>query len=252
MIDKSTSQTLQRGLKILDLFDEKDKEYNVKDLSNHFGFSPTVTSRLVNTLVEGGYLSRNESNGKYRLGFNAYKLGLNANPNILLQQLATPFLEEVAEKTLETVSMYVINPITLKGICIVSIESSQQIKFSTPVGSSRPLHHGGSKKVLLAFMEQKHQEQVFQRALADGYTKIDDLKRELEEIKKRGFAYSEGEIYNGAFNISVPIFSSKQEILAGISITFPAFRREKDTINIFSEYLKEAAKQIENSLQEYN
>ncbi|WP_224752735.1 IclR family transcriptional regulator [Metabacillus arenae] len=249
MVDKSTSQTLRRGLMLLDHFHGKDKEYSVKELANQLDISSTVTFRLVNTLVECGYLEKNNATGKYRLGFNAYKLGLNANPHFRLQQLAMPFLEKVAEKTQETVSMYVVNPLTLKGICIISLESPNEIRFSTPVGSSRPLYRGASKKGMLAFMDSAQQEQVFQRAIAEGFTKIDELKKDLEDIKNRGYAYSKGEVYNGAFNVSVPILSSKGEILAGISITFPVFREEKDTVSTFSKYLMQAANQIENALK---
>ncbi|MCP3028345.1 IclR family transcriptional regulator [Halobacillus sp. A5] len=249
MVDKSTSQTLRRGLLVLDYFQGKDAEYSVKEIAKHLDISSTVTFRLVNTLVESGYLEKNVNSGKYRLGFNAYKLGLSADPHFSLQQLALPFLEQVAEKTQETVSMYVVNPLTLNGICITSLESPQEIKFSTPVGTSRSLYRGASKKVMLAFMEPPQQEQVFQRAIADGFTDIDELKKDLEKIKTDGFAHSESEVYKGAVNVSVPILSSNGRILAGISITFPVFRKEKDTVTTFSKYLIDAAKQIENSLE---
>jgi DNA-binding IclR family transcriptional regulator len=249
MVDKSTSQTLRRGLMVLDLFQERNVEYAVKELASQLNISSTVTFRLVNTLVECGYLTKNLSSGKYKLGFNAYKLGLYANPNFKLQQVSTPILERVAQETRETVSINVVDPITLKGICITSLESPNDIKFSTPVGLTRPLYRGASKKVILAFMEPSQQEQVFQRAISEGFKNIDDLKKDLEEIKKRGYAYSEGEVYQGAFNVSVPLFSSEGHILAGISITLPAFRVGEDTVSIFSKHLMRVASQIKVALE---
>ncbi|MCS0542519.1 IclR family transcriptional regulator, partial [Aeromonas veronii] len=249
MEDKSTSQTLRRGLLVLDQYDKKGQEYSAKELAERLDISSTVTFRLVNTLLECGYLEKNRISGKYRLGFAAYKLGLNANPHFLLQQVAMPYLEKLAEKTQETVSMHVLNPLTLKGICIVSLESPKQIKFSTPVGIIRPLYLGGSKKVLLAFMNREQQEQVFKGAIAEGFTKINELKQDLEEIKNRGYAFSEGEVYKGAFNISVPILSSKGDLLAGISITLPVYRKEMDTVSTFSKHLIETANKIEDALQ---
>lgn len=249
MTDKSTSQTLRRGLMLLNEYDRNNKEYSAKELANKLNFSSTSTFRLVNTLVECGYLEKNKDTEKYRLGFSSYKLGLNANPHLLLQQIAMPFLEDIAQKTKETVSMHIVDPITLKGICIISLESTHQIKFSTPVGVSRPLYVGGSKKVLLAFMNQRQQEQVFNRAIEDGFKKIDQLKEDLEQIKNRGYAYSEGKVYKGAFNISAPILPSTGIFVASISITLPVFRKEENTVSVFSEYLIDAATKIENELK---
>jgi DNA-binding IclR family transcriptional regulator len=249
MTDKSTSQTLRRGLMVLDHFHGNDIEYSVKELTNKLNISSTVIFRLVNTLVESGYLTKNISTGKYRLGLNAYKLGLYANPNLRLQQVARPFLEKIAQVTRETVSLNVVDLITLEGVCIASIESSNDIKFSSPIGLSRPVYRGASRKVLLAFMEPLQQEQVFQRAISEGFTNIDELKKDLENIKLQGFAYTEGEVHEGALNVSAPVLSNDGLILAGVSIHSPVFRKEEDTVTSFSNYVIEAAKHIGNAME---
>ncbi|MCI2256448.1 IclR family transcriptional regulator [Domibacillus sp. PGB-M46] len=244
MADKSTSQTLRRGLMVLDLFHGNNREYSVKELTDKMNISSTVTFRLVNTLVESGYLTKNSSNGKYRLGLNAYKLGLYANPNPKLQQVALPFLEKISLATKETVSLNVVDPLTLEGVCIASIESPHDIKFSWPVGLSKPVYRGASRKILLAFMEPSQQEQVFQRAISEGFTDIDQLKADLMEIKENGFAYTEGEVNEGALNVSAPVLSNDGLILAGVSIHCPVYRKNEQTVPTFSRLTMDAAKEI--------
>jgi DNA-binding IclR family transcriptional regulator len=247
--DKSTAQTLRRGLMILDQFHGKDIEYSVKELTNKLDISSTVMFRLVNTLVECGYLTRNIATGKYRLGLHVYKLGLYANPNLKLQQVAKPFLERISQLTKETISLNVVDPLTLEGVCIDSIESPNDIKFSSPIGLSRAVYRGASRKVLLAYMEPSQQEQVFQMAISKGFTNIDNLKNELKKIRVQGFAHTEGEVYEGALNVSAPVLSNDGLLLAGVSIHSPVFRKGEDTVTSFANCVIEAATHIGNAME---
>ncbi|GLF90747.1 IclR family transcriptional regulator [Bacillus safensis] len=249
MTDKSTSQTLRRGLHILDLFHKVNKELTVKEITEKMGISTTVTFRLVNTLMECGYLTKNTSTGKIRLGLNAYKLGIYADPIPELREIAMPFIEDIAQKTKETVSLNIMDPLTKEGVCIASIESPHDVKFSRPIGLSKPIHNGASRKVLLAFMDHKQQELMIRRLSSKYEIEIDRLKVDLDQIKTKGFAYTEGEVNEGALNVAVPILSQEGHILAGLSIHCPTYRKKDDTVEYFAQLAKEAALKIERHLE---
>ncbi|KKD42655.1 IclR family transcriptional regulator [Bacillus sp. FSL L8-0167] len=249
MTDKSTSQTLRRGLHILDLFHKVNKEFTVKEITEKMGISTTVTFRLVNTLMECGYLTKNTSTGKIRLGLNAYKLGIYADPIPELREIAMPFIEDIAQKTKETVSLNIMDPVTKEGVCIASIESPHDVKFSRPIGLSKPIHKGASRKVLLAFMDHKQQELMIRRLSSKYEIEIDRLKEDLDQIKTKGFAYTEGEVNEGALNVAVPILSQEGHILAGLSIHCPTYRKKDDTVEYFAQLAKEAALEIERHVE---
>lgn len=225
--NKSLSQTLQRGLMILDLYTKSESEYSVKEISDILKFSPTIGFRLVNTLVGMGYLTRNVSNGKYRLGMSSYRLGIFANPNPKLVEKSHPFLEKISSETNETVSINVFDPVKMEGVCIASVESKDNIKFSSPVGLSRPLYKGASRKTILAYLTPSQQELVIDEAEKQGFQQVEKLKKELQLIKKNGYCYSEGEVTAGALNVSSPILTKEGLILASIAIHCPAYRKKK-------------------------
>ncbi|MGG0035302.1 IclR family transcriptional regulator [Priestia megaterium] len=249
MADKSTSQTLRRGLLILDLFHTHSSQLTVKEITAKLNISSTITFRLVNTLIECGYLTKDSSTGKLRLGLNSYKLGIYADPIPQLRETAMPFLEHIAQLTKETVSLNVIDPITLEGVCVASIESPHDVKFSRPVGLSRPLHKGASRKVLLAFMDPTQQELVFQKIPPTDNMDIEVLKKDLENIRIQGFSHTEGEVNEGALNVAAPILSNQGLILAGLSIHCPTYRKKDDTVEYFARLAKEASLKISSIME---
>jgi IclR family pca regulon transcriptional regulator len=69
------SKTLEKGLIILDLFDRDHQHRSLTEISRLTGINKTSTYRLVNTLVQLGYLRKNINNKSLRLGPRAFVLG---------------------------------------------------------------------------------------------------------------------------------------------------------------------------------
>ncbi|WDL97912.1 IclR family transcriptional regulator [Alicyclobacillus sp. ALC3] len=241
-----TSQTLARGLQVLDCFlTGVERELGIKDLAGRLNLPQTNVARLVATLVEAGYLVQQPVTRQYRLGLRAYLLGLRANPAEELRRIAHPVLERLATQTGETVSLNVIDLASLEGVCIASIDSPAQIKLTTRVGSVRPLYWGATRKVLLAFAEQHDQEAVLVRAQIDlSPAELTKLRRELAEICENGFAESVEELDEGAYAIAAPVLSPGGALLAGVAVAGPVFRRTETARRRFIDAVLGAAGDI--------
>ena len=224
-----TSQTLARGLTILNCFRENQSEMGIKDLAGQLALPQTVVARLVATLVQFGYLYQNPQTKKYLLGIAAFTLGLNAELALPLKHTASPFLERLAQASKETVSLNIVDPVTMDGVCIASIDSPAQIKLTTRVGSVRPLHRGASRKVLLAYMEGWQQDQYMTRLNLDAASQR-LLRSEIAEIRERGYAVSEEELDEGAFAVAAPVLSKDGKLLAGIALAGPLFRKTPESL----------------------
>lgn len=245
-----TSQTLARGLAVLDCFLGDDVEtLGVKDLAARLSLPQTNVARLVATLVEAGYLAQHPVTRQYRLGLRAYVLGLHANPADELRQAAQDVLVRLAQATGETVSLNVIDPVSLDGVCIASIDSPAQIKLTTRVGSVRPLYWGASRKVLLAFAADAEQKLVLDRAAADlSPAQQAALRAELQSICETGYASSEEELDNGAYAVAAPVWTQRGQLLAGVAVAGPLFRRTDDSYARFIGSVREAAAEIASRL----
>lgn len=90
-----TSQTLHRGLRLLELVASAPAGYAIADLSRQLGLNRTVVYRLVTTLEEHG-LTRRSPGGRVTAGLGLYRLGCLVQP--VLQATATPVLRTLADE----------------------------------------------------------------------------------------------------------------------------------------------------------
>jgi DNA-binding IclR family transcriptional regulator len=90
-----TSQTLDRGLQVLEVLSAYPSGLNVTDLATKLGISRTILYRLVATLELRGFLRRAQD-GKCRIGMATLPLAQKAHPGI--REQATPRLRQLAEK----------------------------------------------------------------------------------------------------------------------------------------------------------
>ena len=89
-----TSQTLARGLRVLELLAGRPRGTSVAELADQLGVGRTVAYRLVATLVEQRFAHK-DADGQVRLGWAALVLARSAWP--LLRAQALPVLRELAD-----------------------------------------------------------------------------------------------------------------------------------------------------------
>ena len=149
--ERNKLNSIEKALSILKVFDSNRPYWGVREISSHLGFSPSTVQRLLQTLKDYSYVEQNPETRQYRLG-NIYFQFIftlqNASP---LTETAQLFMRQLLSKTQETVHLNVIDG--TERLCIDSIESSQSLKASMPIGSRSPLYAGASSKCLLAYSE---------------------------------------------------------------------------------------------------
>ncbi|MDX2846018.1 helix-turn-helix domain-containing protein, partial [Streptomyces ipomoeae] len=89
-----TSQTLDRGLRVLKLLADTDHGLTVTELSNKLGVNRTVVYRLLATLEQHS-LVRRDLGGRARVGLGVLRLGRQVHP--LVREAALPALRSLAE-----------------------------------------------------------------------------------------------------------------------------------------------------------
>ncbi|CAM5636918.1 hypothetical protein STENM327S_02637 [Streptomyces tendae] len=89
-----TSQTLDRGLRVLKLLADTDHGLTVTELSHKLGVNRTVVYRLLATLEQHA-LVRRDLGGRARVGLGVLGLGRQVHP--LVREAAMPALRALAE-----------------------------------------------------------------------------------------------------------------------------------------------------------
>src|SRR3954447_20353106 len=97
------SQTLARGLKLLDIVAAGREGVAVRELAAVMGLPRSIVQRLLYTFEDEGYLERHPSQFGYRLSIKLWSLGCAAMRRLNLRDVARPQLEELAARSHETV-----------------------------------------------------------------------------------------------------------------------------------------------------
>ena len=88
------SQTLDRGLRVLDVLAATPDGLTMTELAARLDVNRTVVHRLVSTL-ERHALVRRDARGRLRVGLGVLRLGASVQP--VLRDVATPVLRHLAE-----------------------------------------------------------------------------------------------------------------------------------------------------------
>jgi DNA-binding IclR family transcriptional regulator len=237
--------SIEKALEIMLKFQEIKPSWGIRELSAALNFSPATVQRILQILKSYEFVRQDPKTRQYFIGNIFYKFMDNLNSANNLARIGRRFMEQVADATLETVHLNIIEKNVR--ICIDTIESSKVLKAGMPIGNTSPLYAGASAKCLLAFSSEEFKKNYFN---ATSFEPITDhtithperLVEELAKTKEQGYAESLGERTPGLVSLSAPVFGYKGQILASLSLAIPEIRFvQKDHLSHCRETLISAA-----------
>jgi IclR family transcriptional regulator, acetate operon repressor len=246
----NTLQTVKRSLQVLDLLASQPGEsWKLTDLSRETKIHKSTLSRLLLTLNEARYVTKDAEQLTYRLGPSAFALGGAAS--MLLKEITGPVLRRLTAHTGETALLHVLRG--QKSLCIDKVESPHPVRVTYDIGRHGPLHAGTSGKTLLAFMDPEEFELMLPSLALTKYTErtitdAEALRREMSLIRSRGCSISHGELDEGVCSVGAPIWNSVGTLEAGISLVGPALRWTEER---WESYIREtiaAAEEVSREL----
>jgi IclR family KDG regulon transcriptional repressor len=211
MISES-SQTLARGLRLLDLVAGGNEGVPVRDLVEKMGLPRSIVQRLLYTLEAEGYLERHPSQIGYRLAIKLWSLGCAAIARLGVREIARPYLEDLSRRTNEVTKLGILDADEV--VYVDKVECDRAVRAYVPIGGRAPAHSVATGKAILAFLPGQEQMRTDQAGFA----------AEFKQIRKRGFAVNRGEWEEGVGAIAAPIFDGRGDVLASIGVVLPSTR----------------------------
>jgi len=230
-------QLLERMACILDCFSAEARQLGVRQVARKVNLSVSTTGRLMQAMREMGLLVQDPITALYGIGPRVLAWADAYLASLDVRQRALPRLQALHRETMETVSLYILDGDAR--ICVERLESPHSVRLVAPLGQRLPLHAGSAGKVLLAFLPRAEQEALLETmhlAALTPHTITDrsTLMRELESIRRQGYAISHGEWIAEASGISAPVFDRTGSVCAAVTISGPTQRFSSDHI---AEYL---------------
>jgi DNA-binding IclR family transcriptional regulator len=139
------SQTLDRGLRVLEVLAATPRGLTVSELAAEVGVNRTVVYRLVSTLLERG-LARRDGAGRLYVGLGLLSLARGLQP--VLRELANPVLRALAEELGATAHLTVADADEALAIAVVE-PSWTDFHVAYRVGARHSLAKGAAGKAIL-------------------------------------------------------------------------------------------------------
>jgi DNA-binding IclR family transcriptional regulator len=113
----------------------------------------------------------------------------------------------------------------------------------------RPLYSTALGKAMLAFAPEEEKPHLlsslnFQALTPYTLTSLLQLRSELENVRREGYALDNEENVLGARCIGAPVLNARSEALAAISLSAPITRISTEKIGMFALAVKDAAAEI--------
>lgn len=219
--------SLEKAIAILVLCESEHKGLTAQEISQKLGMPLSTTYKYLDIFLKNNFLSKDEHSKKIFFGMMIFKMGNQAAARISIGDIARPYMITLSSQCSETVILTAIYE--MEALCVESIESPRMVRISIRKGSTLPLHAGSSQKILLAYQDESFVDTLIENkglVKFNERTIIDpeELKKELESIRRQGFTESDSEIDPGAGSVATPIFDNKGSIIAGLTIAGPADR----------------------------
>ncbi|MDN4524241.1 IclR family transcriptional regulator [Fictibacillus fluitans] len=244
-------QSVDRALRILDLFDEYESELKITDISARMNLHKSTVHSLLKTLQHYNYIEQNIENGKYKLGMKLFERGNFVIHNLDIRSVAKKHLMELSMKTGNTIHLVILDG--KEGVYIDKVEGSAATILYSRIGRRIPVHCSAVGKALVAFKSQeelaailKDYEYISQTPKT--ITNEEDFLTELNNVRKEGFAVDNQENEAGVSCISVPIRDHSEHVIAAISMSQPVHRINKKAVKEIAEMLKATAENISREL----
>ena len=221
------SQTLLRAISIVDCFSHERPELGVREIARRLNLASSTVGRLLGTLQKAGLVTQSPQMRKYMLGPRVLTWAGRYTGFEGMRAVALPILDGLRQATRELTTLYVVDGD--ERVCVERLEGPQNIRAVVGLGERLPLYAGAGGKVLLAFLPPERRRATLARLVLARYTDKTirnraRLERELQAIRRQGYATSVAERFAGATAVAAPVRGADGGVIAAINVSGPSDR----------------------------
>lgn len=216
------NKTSMRTLKILSYISENRHPVTLKQISKELLIPPSSAHDIITTMLEMEYLQISDQAAKtYLIGLKAFEAGISYIQDIDFVNIAKPYLKEMSEKSRATTFLAVRDRHHI--VYLDKVEGGGMVRTTAQLGSSKEMYYTGLGKAILATLPTEEIETMYsgQTLIARTTNTICDLeslKKDLFEIRQRGYAIDDCEGEPSLYCIAAPIRNYGGNVIAAISI----------------------------------
>jgi len=237
-------QSVSRALSIVELLARENREMTLTEISHLMGWPKSTTYGLLVTLRDYNYVTQSVTSGRYALGVRLFELGNVVARSWNIREIAYPIMQQLNAMWGETIQLAIED--NGEVLYLEKLESNHLIRIVSEVGTRLPMHCTGLGKAMLAWKTPSEVKWILTRhgmkaMTPRTITNMNQIDKELEKIRRQGYAEDVGEMMDSLRCVAVPIKNKDGRVKHAISISGIDYNMQGERwLNIVSSLQKAA------------
>jgi DNA-binding IclR family transcriptional regulator len=250
-VSKYHVPNLTRALKILELLSEHPQGLTTTHITSLLNIPRNSVFRITSTLLENGYLVRDEETLVFQLSQKLLTMGYAALTEESLIEKSIGCMRQLRDRYKETVPLGILHG--NEGVVIEEVQGSHSFRFVLEPGRRFHIHSAAPGKAMVAFLPEDERESIIKQAKFIRYNERtisskNEYRKVLEQVRQCGYAIDNAEEIEGMHCVSAPIFNRHSYPVAAIWITGPSHRIKHKDFEKIGNDVKKATYRISKSL----
>ena len=223
----SHAKSVSKMLAILTTFDEMTPRQRTSDIAAKLHMNISTVSRHLNTMLDWGFLERDDETGFYHLGLEIVALAGAALQSSDIYRHAFPELQQISYK--HDVQSHMGVPRGTRLVHMISICCESTMELLIPMGHSHPMYCSAMGRAILAYLPPLKMQEILKKSDLIQFTSetkvdIQEIKKELIQVRKSGCCIIRNELAEGKGSLAAPVFDRNREPIGAISVSASANR----------------------------
>src|SRR6267154_5886835 len=240
-------QSVDRALVIIETLAEDDEGYRLSDLAVRTGLSTSTVHRLLATLEKRRFVQFDRYELKWHVGAQSFAVGATFARRRNFAAQAMPYLRKLRDQTRETANLAVVDDESI--IVLTRMESREIMRSLTKIGGRVAMVASGVGKAVLATYSDEDVNAIIHhhgmpRLTEKSIVRPGDLFKELERVRRQGFAIDDEEACMGLRCIAAVVYNDCAEPLAAISVSGMTSRLTDERLPMLGQAVRDVAAEL--------
>ena len=245
-------QSVDRALSIIETLAEDDEGYRLSDLAIRTGLSTSTVHRLLATLENRRFVQFDRSQSKWHVGARCFTVGATFARRRNFAAQAIPYLRKLRDLTRETANLAVVDDEFI--VVLTRMESREIMRSLTKLGGRVAMVASGVGKAVLATSSNEDVSAIIRhhgmpRLTEKSIVRPSDLFRELEIVRRQGYAVDDEEACMGLRCVAAVVYSDCCEPLAAISVSGMTSRVTDERLPMLGGLVRDVARELTLALR---
>lgn len=243
---------VSRAIAILRYLGKVRRPQRAKEISDALNLVPSTCLHILRVLTHEKLLTFDPNSKRYRLGSGMLVLARAVLENDIFAQTVQPILDDIAQKW--RVTAIGVNVQDTERMIVTSLsKSTLPFRLHVDIGSRFPGLISSTGRLVAAYSNQDLDtlKEDFDRLRWDNPLKFSQWKKEVQEVKQKGYSIDWGQYITGIALIAVPIFGDIGELTHTLVVAGIMQQLSPDEIEALMNELKAYSHQISESLYNY-